>query len=213
MTIDERIDLLAPMRPRDAVRVAWLTDALVSTDAAQARLRRWAEAGCPSPPAHAAVGLVGAEPGMFATITRTLERLPPPVRWHVARTVVVVAIGDRARGSMEQWPTVFRANPDEALQLVILSAGPDLESVTAHEIAHTWLSTVRTKPVDTLGLYQDPPDFDALAVKWGSGVRLQVALSEWRTARLAKTWGFAGLGARPEQYETRIREARQELQT
>ena len=203
------------MPTRDVMRLPWLCDELVTTDAARVRLRRWAQAGHPSPPDHAAAGLVGPEPGMFNTIRATLARLPPPVRHHVAHHVVFVAIGERARGVTDAWPTVFKAGTDEGLQLVVLSYDSDLESLVAHEVAHTWLGDIQraTRGVRTLEGYQDPPDFDALAVEWGAGVRLQVALNEWRTANLARAWGFAGLGARPEKYESRIREARREIGT
>lgn len=94
----------SPME-RAAHLPSWLTDELMATPAAQARLRAWAGAGGLTLPdsleARRAiverVEIVGDD--MLApSIQRALARLPPPVLDHVRRNALVLAVGRSCGG-------------------------------------------------------------------------------------------------------------------
>jgi hypothetical protein len=209
MTLEERLELLRPMSCRDACRTAWLTDALVRTDGARARLRRWVDAGRPDPPAHCLAGFLGPERGIFNAFERAVARIPaPPVRWFVARNVVGVGVGDRANGWVITWPTSLTTGADEALQLAAVGDAPnaeELESTIAHELVHCWLEPVQSAwSGPTVEGLRDPPDFAKLAAGWGASFRNLVRLDEWRVASLAQSWGFRGRASDPTRYEQRM---------
>jgi hypothetical protein len=104
----------------------WL---LVATPDGRANLRRWMQAGHPTPPAGELPLIVG-DSGAVPLVARALALVPPCVRWHVIEHVAVSAVGfQHAAWSM---PTI-RSRPLE----IRLSQYADVQTV-AHEAGHMW---------------------------------------------------------------------------
>ena len=211
MTLEERCALFRPMPCRDALRLPWVNDAMYppNTDGPVARTRRWCDAGFPDPPDHGLLGFIGPERRLFETFTRATARiLAPFVRWFIACNVVGVAVGDKANGWLSAWPTCLTTGKDEGLVLAAVSGAlsndEEIESVIAHEIAHGWLGPIKGESGLTLDGLQDPPDPDTLRAEWGAGAQNLIRLDEWRTASLARSWGFTGRAADPTRYERRM---------
>jgi hypothetical protein len=138
VTFTERCERLAGVisaRQIAAGSCLWLTDSFVALGGGP-RLAAWRLAGGPAGPWTACY--VG-DPAVERVVNRVLQRLPPPVAWHVAHGVL--AIGQRGTGG---FCTVVPKLPpcDEARQIVALTlpegSESDHESIIAHEFAHAW---------------------------------------------------------------------------
>ena len=208
MTITERLDLLRPMPTKQAIHeTPWLTDALVRRDSARDRLRDWCAAGCPEPLGVDRVAFVGADAAR-SVIVDALHRIPaPPVRAHVLRHVLFVAVGFDVNAWCSPLP-VLAHDLDEAPQMI--AVGPilwtgDGPSVIAHEVAHAWLG------------FRYPATRDGAWARQTSEARAKdymekygpASLREWEiqeeryACELARSWGFSGRGANPDRYAVR----------
>lgn len=198
LTLSDRFNALGgrvPMRNLAAGDCAWLTEALIPTDAARERLRRWAAAGCLAPD-HDALNVLHSD--AREVIEDACRRLPDCVADHLVRNVYVAVVGRESGG----WVTSLPALPSatEAPQILVVQASDDdaeTAGVFAHEAAHAWLSLkiydhadlVSTVPArrDTAALV------DRLAKAWAlPSPQIGRAREEWRVARLAGSWGFSG---------------------
>lgn len=209
MTFADRIALLrGAMTARDIAHGAapWLTDTLVITAPARARLQRWAAAGGP-PADRSAVCCVGPDP-INDLLQSTLARIPEPVAEHVVRHCVVAVVGRRTAG----WAMVLPRpahEPSEAPHLVTITAHDadrtpeEVAARLAHECAHSWLSFPVVDPLHppTVTGFHQAADaaalIDALAQEWRQpNPRLAAdALDELHVSTLAREWGFRGRGA------------------
>jgi hypothetical protein len=132
-------DTLTPAA-RAASLPAWLTDEMIQTPAAAAKLRSWAQTtpreawSEASDPAHVLVSLHAfGDPVMPHEISTVLCRLPAPVRAYVVARVTFVCVGRAFAG----WcgPRFTCATP----WLIVMSAREDPDALIAHEVAHSWL--------------------------------------------------------------------------
>lgn len=219
MTFSDRCELLAGFATPQQVAAGaapWLTEAFVLTDGARTRLRRWSAAGGPkADPGTVCFAAGPLEPELEALlVVRVLDRLPPPVQWHVTGNVVLVAVGHRTAGWIGTLPALPR--PDERPHVIAIAAVPDEDefaATLAHEVGHSWL-----RPV--LPVHQAPPaphearaydeHLAQLAAAWRvTDPRPETrALSEFRTARLAHEWGFRGHAADVDRFAADLRRAR-----
>ena len=202
MTLDERAALLG-LSMADVVRAGgytWLTDLLVSTRHARARLARWVAAGRPAP--NVGEICILGERGRESALQAAARRLPAPTAWHAVRHVILLLIGREYRGICARLPALRGRN--EAPFVVAIDARPDdqeLQTTFAHEAAHAFLSRPAARrhgPVVTLA---DAQGYERVrlatpADEWSDCPEaIDQALDEWRVAALCAQWGFCGAGA------------------
>jgi hypothetical protein len=206
VTITERIELLAPMPVLEAVHwpPAGALPAMTSTDAGRVRLRRWIDAGFPSVPS-ATIRVVTACARQHQAILGGLGRLPDPVRCHLQRNGVIVALTDSQGGFQAHLPRL--ASPDEPWQIIVLTAhdvgAGEFLARLGHEVAHAWLEP----PADAAPEPDDPTvEIErqhltvTLAAEWAmpEAALKPYRLQEWRAGALARDWGFVGRAADPD---------------
>lgn len=206
LTVMERIALLRPMPTRQAAHVAWLTDAMLSTEGGRQRLRAWTAAGCPPAPDPAQIAFLG-DPRLRRIVEQAVSRIPPPpVRWAL-QDLLFIGVGASSRawcGNYPAFPLDGRSAP------AIVAIGGDVHddeeglAIVAHEVAHAWLRDVCAAPVP-VDRFRDPaPPIGDLVIEWripAAHVHTLLAphrLTEWRAARLAQAWGFTGFAADPD---------------
>jgi hypothetical protein len=126
----------------------------LATPAAQSRLRRWADAGCPV----ASVDDVTyyGDPEVGELVRRALSMLPAPVLWHVATHVLILGVGRQYLGFCTPNPAVPAPSGEQPSLVVVNGADEDDDEVIGlvlHELAHAYLCDVETEePVKPMPL-------------------------------------------------------------
>lgn len=201
MTLEDRYEALGrsvSCREIASGRFRWLTDAMVRTDGARARLRVWGIDGCPDGPFD--LCYVG-DAALGRLANAVLQRIPAPVARHIAKTVLVVGICHQG-GLFLTLPKLNQS--DEARQLVVLNNvhgsidDDQMMGVVAHEFAHSWTAEVR-EVGDVLPAAESRTYRDAVArvLRVADAATLRHLVHpavqwEWRAATLACEWGFTG---------------------
>jgi hypothetical protein len=197
----------------------WMNPCMIATPHAEARLRRWVEAGGMKEPDSldrrreliGDIWTVGDE-GLRVCLHEALERLPPPVLQHLVYNAGIATLGVSVRGwCLTRWPhegqiegtqwliAEFKASsvPNE------VPSSEEFMATVGHEAAHAWL--LPPMPL------QAPPLTDgeraagrdhharllACAHEWGlvGQVSERFEEPERQAGALARAWGFRGAAA------------------
>ena len=200
MTLEQRVELLAPMSPREAYRVPLPVSAGLATPAGRERYRRWALAGCPTAdPADVVVYI--SDLSMGAAIRAAIGRIPDAcVKWHIQRNALIVGIG-REGG----WTGVVPALPsgDEPRRIIVVrhcEGDEAFGSVVGHEAAHCWLEPIASEAPSRAaiaGADERAVTFATFCATYDMREQgLQPRRQQERlAASLAYAWGFRGEAA------------------
>lgn len=217
LTIADKIEALAGTvsgRALVAGSCAWLTSELIPTDAARARLRRWALAGRPVPD-RGALAIVGAEPEMRAAVVGAIARLPDCVVAHLVTNTIVVLVGKRCNGWASHLPALTA--PSEPAQIIALSDVSEVDetaAIFAHEAAHCFLSLPVLGAAPSQHAHRDAEAqtelMNTLVREWHvtDPRSFNRARDEWMVAELARSWGFTGRAVDADRFDTDLRAAR-----
>jgi hypothetical protein len=191
---------------RDALGVPWLSDAMVATPSAVARLCAWAAAGSETytpERIRARLAFVG-DPEIRAIVEKALiERIPPPVVAHVLVNCWVMGTGWSANGWMYHAPPIPGSLPEPLRVLLVSGHSRDPEetaSVFGHECGHS-LTLAPTDPetaVEPMAKREERSTaLTQLAVACGRLPELiePKARAERWAAGCARAWGFTGAAA------------------
>lgn len=207
------LSLPAALGPLDRERLAppWASDAMIATDTARMRFRRWHAAGEPDAEPEDALAFAGDD-AMRDAVVNVLRRLPQCARHHVATTALVVAIGRTAAGVWQTAPKLPTNNNNEPLGLIAIAHDPDeseLAAVIAHECAHSWLSPPGV-PCDAREATESRA-VRACYLRLGAqigrldDVAAPLQRDERLASRLAGAWGFTGRAADPDRNAQLVR--------
>ena len=154
----------------------WLVPELTVTVAARAQLRRWALCGAPEVDARELTGQ--GNMSILKTARTVLATLPPPVRWHIASSCFIVAVGVDSVAWCDSAPVMLCA------RLIALSRTSS--SDICHEYAHGWLhENDLQQPREILSFTKREERWNAaanLAALWG--MEKNKKLEELHRARL-----------------------------
>jgi len=203
-------DLVLSPLERAAALPRWLVPELICTEAARARLCRWADCGRPVPARRVlrrdlvVLGLERVRPMVVAAVRRT----PPPVAHYLVHHAWLVGGSRGVLGWTQQAPRA----PVGPLHIIWLEGKMDMSElwgVVGHELAHTWL--LPTAPADHVPTLHERERAARLprrlAAEWGRPDLLATEMQrklrlvrrdEVEAARLARAWGFEGAATDPD---------------
>lgn len=188
------------------VGAPWACDALIATDAARVRLRRWVDAGRPEPRPQDAPVITGDQE-LRSRVEAALALVPAPMRHHLELHGVVVVVDAGAGLCAADFPAAPGAQEGRRLLVVARGAGADISAVErqfagaiVHEAAHQWL-------LPPLPLTSEPrPPADATARRAAlfalgrevgrlGDLAADAERSEVQAAALTRALGFDGVCA------------------
>jgi hypothetical protein len=200
-----RLCALLGLEPRDVPPTerpkhlpSWLIPALVATEGACVRLRRWWTAGQPdADPEH--ITFAGDEEIRRAAV-HVLTRVPACVRYHAVSSTLIVGVGRSSVGWQQTAPQL-PSPADEPLGVVCVSGHAvddvNLHAIVAHELAHQWLISPGTAraPQQTAEEQQARAYHVTLACQLDRLQELYAGpmRAEREACALAAAWGFKGL--------------------